>query len=241
MVASSPAEFADAVRAHPLEQVAIGEGQLEQLRDAVAEGGLLLVGEPHGARETPAVLYALMNALGVRTVALEWSYEELDGAVQAFLRTGSFDFAALWSLPASAEFFCGDGRITAGHFALLERLRREERLDRVILFDRLDPDPAPDDWRLRDREMAERLLQEWDGHGVALVAVGAFHAQLEERGTMAQELTRHARVCSAMIDYAAGCCWSRGAACEITGKMPSAAIRLDVPIATPAVVPGKRR
>jgi hypothetical protein len=41
---------------------------------------------------------------------------------------------------------------------------------------------------------------------------------------MAHELARHVRVCAAMIDYAAGRCWSRGAAHELAGTMPSAEI-----------------
>jgi hypothetical protein len=89
----------------------------------------------------------------------------MDEPVQAFLRSGSFEFERLWSLPASAEFFCGDGRIAAGHFALLQRLYGEERLDQVVVFDRLDPEPV-EDWEaqvlVREPEMAARLLAEWD-------------------------------------------------------------------------------
>lgn len=61
-------------------------------------------------RETPSVLYALASALGTRAVALEWSHEEMEAPLQEFLCSGSFDFDRLWSFPASAEFFCGDGR-----------------------------------------------------------------------------------------------------------------------------------
>jgi hypothetical protein len=99
---------------------------------------------------------------------------------------GSFDFDRLWTLPESAELFCGDGRITAGHFALLRRLREEGRLEQVIAFDRLDPEPLPE-WHVRDREMAERLLAEWDRRLPLLAVAGAFHAQLEP-GTMATRL-----------------------------------------------------
>lgn len=185
------------------------------------------------------MLYTVMCALDLRTIALEWSHEEMGNVLQSFLRSGSFDFDALWVLPPSAEFFCGDGHITAGHFTLLERLRREQRLDCVILFDRLDPDPAPDDWRVRDREMAERLLSEWGGRGAALAAVGAFHARHDEPGTMAHELARHVAVRCAAIHFAGGLIWSRGALHPAAGTVPSSCIRLDLPIATPAVVPGR--
>src|SRR5207302_2744597 len=136
----------------------------------------------HGVRETPSALHALAVALGTGAVAFEWSHEEMEATVQSFIRSGSFDFEELWSLPPSAEFFCGDGRITAGHFALLQRLRREGRLDQVIVFDRLDPEPVAD-WeeqvRVREPEMAARLLGEWDRSLPLLVLSGRFHAQLE--------------------------------------------------------------
>jgi hypothetical protein len=154
IAASSPASFAAAVAAHVLEDVDIDTS-------ALAGADLVLVGETHGLRETPSVLYALACALDTKAIALEWSHEEMHGPLQEFLRDGSFDFERLWRLPASAELFCGDGRITAGHFALLQRLRREGRLEQVVAFDRLDPEPLPP-WQVRDREMAERLLAEWD-------------------------------------------------------------------------------
>ena len=121
-------------------------------------------------------------------MAFEWSHEEVDEVLHEFVRTGSFDYERLWSLPSSAEFFCGDGRITSGHFALLERLRQEGRLEQAIAFDRLDPDPVPE-WPVRDREMAERLLAEWDERVRLMVVAGAFHARLEE-GTLASHLAR---------------------------------------------------
>jgi hypothetical protein len=37
----------------------------------VAEAGLIVVGEPHGIYETPAVVYSLAVAVGTRGVAFE--------------------------------------------------------------------------------------------------------------------------------------------------------------------------
>jgi hypothetical protein len=162
MVVSSPAEFAAAVAEHPFADFAFEPEMLARAARTLVDTGLFVVGEPHGVRETPSVLYALASVLGTRALALEWSHEEMDEPVQTFLRSGSFDFEQLWTLPASAEFFCGDGRIAAGQFALLQRLHLERRLDQVIVFDRLDPEPPPDDWQVRDREMAARILAEWD-------------------------------------------------------------------------------
>jgi hypothetical protein len=79
-------------------------------------------------------LLALASALGTRAIAFEWSHAGMDEPVQELLRRGWFDFERPWSLPASVEFFCGGGRIAAGHFALLQRLRDAGRLDQVIVF-----------------------------------------------------------------------------------------------------------
>lgn len=216
---------------HPFGDVAFEPEVLARAAKSVADTGLLVVGEPHGARETPSVLYALASVLGTRAVAFEWSHEEMDDPLQSFVRSGSFDFERLWSLPGSAEFFCGDGRITAGHFALLQRLHREARLDQVIAFDRLDPVPPPDDWRVRDREMADRLLATWDRGSPLLALTGAFHARLDaaEGETMSVHLARELPgLDAAMLDY--GC-----------GAMPAASIVLRLGHATPAIVPGPAR
>jgi hypothetical protein len=150
----------------------------------------------------------------------------MEAPLQAFRRDGTFELERLWALPPSAELFCGDGRITAGHFALLRRLRREGRLEQVIAFDRLDPDPVPE-WQVRDRELAERLLREWDRRLPLLAVAGAFHARLDTPGTMAAELTAEVPgLRPAMLVYADG------------PAMPPAPIVLRLPAATPAVVPG---
>lgn len=194
-------------------------------------------------RETPSLIYALASALDTRAVAFEWSHEEMNDPVQNFLCNGSFDFERLWSLPASSEFFGGDGRITAGHFALLQRLRREGRLDQVIAFDRLDPEP-PEDWetqaQVREPEMAARLLTEWDRSLPLLVLTGAFHAQLRasQAEPMAAYLARElAGLQPAMLDYATGHCWSRGELHDVSGPVPDAPIIFQAGHASAAVVP----
>ena len=240
MMAWSPSAFAAAVAAHPFDDFAFSDESLARAATSVAEAGLVVVGEPHGVRETPSVLYALASALEIRALAFEWSHEEMDQPVQDFLRRGAFDFERLWTLPPSAEFFCGDGRIAAGHFALLRRLREEGRLDQVILYDRLDPEP-PVDWRGRETDMAERLLVEWDVAVPLLALTGAFHAQMypESESMTAHLCSVRPGLLAAMLDYAGGYCWSQRELHDVSAAMPESPIRLELPQATPAVVPGQ--
>jgi hypothetical protein len=79
-------------------------------QQSLDDSGLLLLGEMHGARENPLLARALMQAFGITRLALEWD-ADLAPVIEAFLATGTLaDHWLLWS---------GDGRITAGHLAVL--------------------------------------------------------------------------------------------------------------------------
>jgi hypothetical protein len=216
MILRSPAAFRAAVDRERLDRVHLDDATLAEVRAAIDESGLLLVGEPHGVRETSSLLHVLATELGAGTLAFEWSFDELGDLVDEL----PLDVERLWSLPPEAEAFCGDGRFTAGHVALLERLRPE----RVILFDRLEPVD-------RERELAERLLAEWDGRSRTIALVGAGHAA----GTMASLLP----VRAAAIHYERGRCSWRGDESELELDPPATPITIRLPEATPADVPGR--
>lgn len=110
------------------------------------DSGLLLLGEMHGARENPLLARALMQAFGITRLALEWD-EDLAPVIEAFLATGTLaDHWLLWP---------GDGRISAGHLAVLAERATSGPLE-VILFDgAIDADAS---WSDRDEAMARRIL-----------------------------------------------------------------------------------
>src|SRR5690348_14937978 len=85
MLVSSPSQFAAAVAEHPFPEFRFEADTIERARRSLEAAGLLLVGEPHGVRETPSVLYALSSLLGTCAVAFEWPHEELEEPVRAFL------------------------------------------------------------------------------------------------------------------------------------------------------------
>ena len=131
-------------------------------RRSLDESGLLLLGEVHGVRENPLVIRALMQAFGLNALALEWP-DRLAPVIAGYLTGGVLaDHPALW---------LGDGRITAGHLAMLsERAAAGGDLD-LTLFDRVAD--AGWTWSQRDEAMAEVILARTAGAGTLAVAGNA--------------------------------------------------------------------
>ena len=119
---------------------------LAAARRSLDESGLLLLGEVHGVRENPLVIHAMMQAFGLTALALEWP-DELAPVIAAYLAGGDLaDHPALW---------LGDGRITAGHPAVLRERAAVGQLE-LTLFDGVaSPDAS---WSQRDEAMAGRIL-----------------------------------------------------------------------------------
>ena len=134
--------------------------------------GLYLLGETHGAAQTPLAILGFASRLGIRGLAFEWSYDELDEVVQPVLSTGKVDADALWALPPSAEVFSGDGRFTAGHVRLFEHM--SDRLDRIVLLDRVGSKGQE-----RENGMARRLLEERSHDSPLLAVLGTAHVVRE--------------------------------------------------------------
>ena len=94
-------------------------------RRSLDDSGLLL-GEVHGVSENPLLIRALMQALGLTSLALGWP-GDLAPAVAAFLAGETLsDHPMLWP---------GDGRITAGHLAVPQRsqIRLYQHDDALVL------------------------------------------------------------------------------------------------------------
>ena len=99
---------------------------LTAARRSLDSSGLLLLGEVHGVRENPLVIRALMLALGLSGLALEWP-DDLTPVIGGYLAGRPLaDHMTLWF---------GDGRITAGHLAVLRERAAAGPLD-LTLFER---------------------------------------------------------------------------------------------------------
>ena len=100
-------------------------------------------------------------------MGFEWD-PELEEEIDVFLEKGDFNFSSI-----SDEY---DGRITAGHFALLKKLKDERLLDNFFFF---DPKQWPGSWDLRDQRMADNVLaKKYDRP--TLIVSGRLHAKTEQ-------------------------------------------------------------
>ena len=213
--------------APPDEALAVAAASLDRT-------GLFLLGEVHGVAQTSRAILGLARRLGVRALAFEWSYDELDDVVQPVLSTGSIASDALWRLPPSAEVFSGDGRFTAGHVRLLEHLG--DQLDRIVLLDRVGSEGS-------DREigMARRLLAGRRGESPMLAVLGVGHVvrapldDLEPVGLLIEgELPG---VANGILAPSSGRFWFHGEHELRSGRLPPADVVVPLGIAYPAVVP----
>jgi hypothetical protein len=136
---------------------------LAAARRSLEESGFLLLGEVHGVRENPLVIRSLMRTLGLSGLALEW-HEDLMPATRAFLAGERLaDHPLLWF---------GDGRITAGHLAVLRERAAAGPLS-LTLFD--GTMSADWNWSQRDEAMAGRILAASATGGGTLVVAGNAH------------------------------------------------------------------
>jgi hypothetical protein len=116
------------------------------VRRSLDQSGLLLLGEVHGVRENPLIIRALMQAFGLSGLALEWPAALME-VISAFVAGDRLcDHPLLW---------LGDGRITAGHLAVLRERARVGEL-RLGLFDGMTG--ADWSWSQRDEAMAGHIL-----------------------------------------------------------------------------------
>jgi hypothetical protein len=146
-------------------RLAIDPAALAAARQSLDQSGLLLLGEVHGVRQNPLLARALMAALEVTGLALEWP---------AGLATAVSGFFADGQVPDHPQLWSGDGRITVGHFALLRERFLAQRLQALTLFDGVNEAS----WSRRESAMAERILNAQGPATRTLVIAGNAHTAL---------------------------------------------------------------
>jgi hypothetical protein len=235
---ASLAELRRAVAAFPVTDLplTVEPAARAAAQRSLAESGLLLLGEIHGVAENPLLIRALLAEFGLSGLALEW-HVELTPVISAFLAGGPLDdHWLLWS---------GDGRITAGHLAVLRDRTAADPL-RLTLFDVTIPAGAS--WSERDAGMAAEVLA--GAEPGTLVVAGNAHTPLQRTelavpmGAILSE--RHPGLAEIRISYASGGYYNIGSrrfsAHDSPGPTPRLSLRdgrlvLDLPSATEALVP----
>jgi hypothetical protein len=150
-------------------QLDIEPAALDAARRSLDESGLLLLGEVHGVRQNAQIARELMTALDITGLALEWP-AGLASAIGGFFENGQVpDHPLLWG---------GDGRITAGHFAMLWERFSAGRLLALTLFDGVNEVG----WSRREAAMAERILTAQGPAARTLVIAGSAHTALAPTG-----------------------------------------------------------
>jgi hypothetical protein len=216
----------------------IEPGALAAARRSLDSSGLLLLGEVHGVRENPLLIRALMKAFGLTGLALEWP-DDFAPMIQAFLAGETLaDHPWLWG---------GDGRITAGHLAVLAE-RAAVGAFELILFDGVIG--ADWSWSQRDQAMARRLLAGSPSDARTVAVAGNAHTPVNPTGLgvpMGACLAeQRPGIQEIRISYGAGSSWNFRSR-QFAGRAdPYATVRLhqhesklvlDLPLATEAVVP----
>jgi len=134
---------------------------------SAAESGFLLLGEVHGVRENPLIIAALLREFGLAGLALEWP-DGLAAVVSAFLAGEELaDHPLLW---------VDDGRITAGHLAVLHKLAAARPLELTLIDGLMDADWS---WSQRDEAMAHRVLAAPAAGTGTLVVAGNAHTPVQ--------------------------------------------------------------
>jgi hypothetical protein len=211
---------------------------LAAARRSLDSAGLLLLGEVHGVRENPLVIRTLMKAFGLTSLALEWP-GDLTPMIRAFL--------ASRTLAGHPWLWGGDGRITAGHLAVLADLAAAGPLD-LTLFDGVTG--ADWSWSQRDEAMARRILAASPPSARTLVAAGNAHTPIRptELGVpMGARLAgQRPETRDVQISYGGGSFYNCEPRQFARRTEPQGQIRLhqhegqlvlDLPAATEAVVP----
>jgi len=141
------------------------EQSVKSLTSELGDAKLLLLGETHGVKENPHIIYTLFKKFGFKKLALEWN-KKWGELAEKFLQTEELVFEAIED--------SSDGRITAGHFALIKKLKNEGLLDALVCF---DEDFPSDEWDARDASMAKKILASISD-SATLVVAGNLHTEI---------------------------------------------------------------
>jgi hypothetical protein len=190
-------------------EVSWSDGAIALAEASLDEHGLLLLGEFHGVAENPLIVEAVAGALEIDALAFEWPVSDEQRLLGEMLA------------------WVGDGRVTAGHIALLRRTAcRVAGVDRGLTGD-------------RDEAMADAIA---DLRGRVLFVGGNVHTRLTpfHGAPTAGSILAAARpaLCTLDVHYRSGHYWNFGPRSFADPERPPRRPHVTLAIATEATVLG---
>ncbi|MFZ2522115.1 MAG: hypothetical protein WAX44_01205 [Minisyncoccia bacterium] len=136
---------------------------VNMLIDDIVAGKVFALGEMHGVKENPSIVYTLIKKFKFKKLGIEWD-KSMTRVTQLFQSDSVLDFGSIMN--------SSDGRITAGYFSLMKKLKDEGLVNSFFFFD------DRDSWNKRDEVMAEEIIGHTSESSPTLVVAGRAHADL---------------------------------------------------------------
>jgi hypothetical protein len=146
-------------------QTNFDEDSVNALVDDIVAGNVFALGEIHGVKENPAVVYTLIKKFKFRQIGIEWD-KNMERVVELFRTENVLDFTSIMNS-------C-DGRITAGYFNMLKKVKAEGLVDSIFFFD------DKDSWARRDEVMAQEIIGHTSEDLPTIVIAGNAHTSLQD-------------------------------------------------------------
>lgn len=146
-------------------QTDFDEEAVNSLVDDIVAGNVFALGEVHGVKENPGIVYTLIKKFKFRQLGLEWD-KEIARAVEMFQSENVLDFNSIMNS-------C-DGRITAGYFNMLKKIKNEGLVDSIFFFD------DKDSWTRRDEVMAQDIIGHTSQNTPTIVVAGSAHTCMDD-------------------------------------------------------------
>lgn len=141
------------------------EDAVNSLVDDIVAGNVFALGEIHGVKENPSIIYTLIKKFKFRQLGIEWD-KNMSRVVELFQMEGVLDYNSFMNS-------C-DGRITAGYFNMLKKIKAEGLIDSVFFFD------DKDSWVRRDEVMAQEIIGHTSEDLPTMVVAGNAHTSLKD-------------------------------------------------------------
>jgi hypothetical protein len=141
------------------------EDSVNSLVDDIVAGHVFALGEVHGVKENPAVVYTLIKKFKFRQLGLEWD-KDMARVVEMFRTENVLDYNSIMNS-------C-DGRITSSYFSMLKRIKAEGLVDSIFFFD------DKDSWVKRDEVMAQEIIGHTSEDLPTMVVAGNAHTTLRD-------------------------------------------------------------